>query len=157
MRSEMLKLAGRFAVEIRDVGDPNALVPQRVSVRLTDGREVAADLSDVIGSPANPLSRERHLTKFRRNWVSGRTPLDPEIGEQLITLGDVLETVDDCRALTATMVALRIEDDQDRAETAFSVLMAGFVAVLVYNIIGVKLFLAFPKSCHRVSSENRLL
>ena len=102
---EMLKLAGRFAVDIRDVGDPNALVPQRVSVRLTDGREVAADLSNVIGSPANPLSRERHLTKFRRNWVSGRTPLDPEIGEQLITMVDVLETVDDCRALTATMVA----------------------------------------------------
>ena len=34
---------------------------------------------------------------------------------------------------------------QDRAETAFSVLMAGFVVVLVLsNIIGVKLFLAFP-------------
>ena len=35
---------------------------------------------------------------------------------------------------------------QDRAETAFSVLMAGFVVVLVLsNIIGVKLFLAFPE------------
>ncbi|MEL0114262.1 MAG: queuosine precursor transporter [Rickettsiales bacterium] len=35
---------------------------------------------------------------------------------------------------------------QDKAETAFSVLMAGFVVVLVLtNIIGVKLFLAFPE------------
>lgn len=34
---------------------------------------------------------------------------------------------------------------QQRAETAFSVLMAGFVVVLVLtNVIGVKLFLAFP-------------
>ena len=34
---------------------------------------------------------------------------------------------------------------QDRAESAFSVMMAGFVVVLVLtNIIGVKLFLAFP-------------
>lgn len=36
---------------------------------------------------------------------------------------------------------------QDRAETAFSIMMAGFVVVLVLtNIIGVKLFLAFPES-----------
>ena len=35
---------------------------------------------------------------------------------------------------------------QDKAESAFSVLMAGFVMVLVLtNIIGVKLFLAFPE------------
>lgn len=36
---------------------------------------------------------------------------------------------------------------QDKAESAFSVLMAGFVMVLVLtNIIGVKLFLAFPEA-----------
>ncbi len=36
---------------------------------------------------------------------------------------------------------------QERAETAFSVLMAGFVVFLVLtNIIGVKLFLAFPET-----------
>ena len=35
---------------------------------------------------------------------------------------------------------------QDKAESAFSILMAGFVMVLVLtNIIGVKLFLAFPE------------
>ena len=35
---------------------------------------------------------------------------------------------------------------QDKTETAFSVLMAGFVMVLVLtNIIGVKLFLAFSR------------
>lgn len=36
---------------------------------------------------------------------------------------------------------------QERAETAFSVMMAGFVVILVLtNIIGVKLFLAFPEA-----------
>ena len=35
---------------------------------------------------------------------------------------------------------------QDKAESAFSILMAGFVMALVLtNIIGVKLFLAFPE------------
>ena len=35
---------------------------------------------------------------------------------------------------------------EQKAETAFSILMAGFVVFLVLtNIIGVKLFLAFPE------------
>ncbi len=102
---ETQALARRFDVVIRDVGDPNALVPQRVSVRLKDGYEHVADILDVIGSPANPLSQARHLEKFRRNWGSGKIPLDPAAGENLIAMVDALEAVEDCRELTATMVA----------------------------------------------------
>ena len=98
-------LAGRFDIVIRDAGDPNALVPQSVSVSLKDGREHAVDIAEVIGSPAKPLSRERHLAKFRRNWVSGMRSLSPAAGEQLIAMVDALEAVEYCRELVATMVA----------------------------------------------------
>ena len=43
-------------VEIQDVGDPNALVPQRIEIEMTDGAIHAVDMAEVIGSPAKPLS-----------------------------------------------------------------------------------------------------
>lgn len=98
-------LGQRFTVAVNDVGDPNALVPQRLVVRLVDGSEHALDLDAVIGSPARPLGRDRHLDKFRHNWARGATPLDPTAGEALVALVDGLEAVDDCRAIVRLLTS----------------------------------------------------
>jgi hypothetical protein len=61
----------------------------------------AVDLPAVLGSPANPLSRERHLAKFRACWRYAG--LAPDQGERLIALTDDLETLDSTNALIATL------------------------------------------------------
>ena len=45
------------------------------------------------------MTREAHLAKFRRNWLSGATPLDPAAGEQLVAAVDHIETVAEVRDL----------------------------------------------------------
>jgi aconitate decarboxylase len=81
--------------------DPNALNPQRVEIALRDGARHAVDLPAVLGSPANPLSRERHLAKFRACWHHAGLPADK--GERLIALVDGLETLDSTAALIALL------------------------------------------------------
>ena len=102
---ETRALASRIEVIIRDHGDPNALVPQRATVRLSSGQEYTTDISEVIGSPSNPLTSDRHLSKFRRNWINGARPLKVEAGETMIEMIDGLEDVGDCRELTKLMIA----------------------------------------------------
>ena len=59
-----LALARRL-VAIADANpDPNALHPVRVELDLADGRTVARDVADVLGSPARPLSPEGARAKF---------------------------------------------------------------------------------------------
>lgn len=98
-------LADRFEVTIRDVGDSNALVPQQITIKMKDGCEYSVELNEVIGSPAKPLSRERHLDKFRLNWISGAQPLDPLRGERMIELVDGLEDLKECTELVELMRA----------------------------------------------------
>jgi hypothetical protein len=45
------------------------------------------------------MSREAHLAKFRRNWVSGAGRLDEANGERLIQLVDGVEDLGDVRDL----------------------------------------------------------
>jgi 2-methylcitrate dehydratase PrpD len=66
LKSERINaLANR--IEIIDDGspDPNALVPQRVEITLGSGEVLTADLPEVIGSPAKPLSHDGNLGKIR--------------------------------------------------------------------------------------------
>jgi aconitate decarboxylase len=44
--------------------DPNALAPVSVELKLVDGRTVACDVADVLGSPARPLSPAAARAKF---------------------------------------------------------------------------------------------
>lgn len=98
------ELASRITVQVRDVGDPNALVPQRIEIQTVDGTNHAIEMADVIGSPVKPLSRDLHLAKFRQNWQIGATSLPVEDGEQLINLIDQLEELNDCREITKLLV-----------------------------------------------------
>ncbi|NBW89456.1 MAG: MmgE/PrpD family protein [Gammaproteobacteria bacterium] len=92
-------LAGRIRV-VPD-GNPslNALAPQRVEVQLHDGSQHAVDLPAVLGAPGRPLSRERHLAKFRRAASSGAQPLAAQCIEDLIRLVDELDALPDMRRL----------------------------------------------------------
>ena len=73
--AETLALARRF--ELRDDGnpDPNALTPVTVEVRLDGGARHRITLDVVYGNPANPMTHEAHLAKFRRNWRAAARPL----------------------------------------------------------------------------------
>ena len=61
---ETLSLARRLSVIADDNPDPNALHPVRVELDLADGRAVACDVTDVLGSPVRPLSPEGARAKF---------------------------------------------------------------------------------------------
>ncbi len=98
------ELASRITVEVRDVSDPNALVPQRIEIKTMDGSNFAIEMEEVIGSPEKPLSRDLHLGKFRQNWQNGAHSLKLERGEQLIDIIDKLEELNDCREITKLLV-----------------------------------------------------
>ena len=61
---DTLALADRLAVVIDANPDPNALHPIQVELDLTDGRTLACDVTEVIGSPARPLSGAAARAKF---------------------------------------------------------------------------------------------
>ncbi len=61
---DTLALARRLSVIADANPDPNALLPQRVELDLADGRTVACDITEVLGSPARPLSPDAARAKF---------------------------------------------------------------------------------------------
>ncbi len=95
-------LAQRITVEIDGNPDPNALNPQRVEITLNDGARHAVDLPVPLGNPGNPLSRERHLAKFRGCWRYAGLAADT--GEALVALVDRLDTVANSNELVALML-----------------------------------------------------
>jgi aconitate decarboxylase len=61
---EILALARRLVVTVDDNPDPNALHPVRVELDLAGGGTIVCDVTDVLGSPSNPLSMEAAHAKF---------------------------------------------------------------------------------------------
>jgi 2-methylcitrate dehydratase PrpD len=61
---DTLSLARRLSVIADDNPDPNALHPVRVELDLADGSTVACDVTEILGSPARPLSPEAARAKF---------------------------------------------------------------------------------------------
>ena len=94
-------LAARVVTDDDGGSDPNALIPQLISVTLTDARSYATDIARMRAHPDRPLSREEHLAKFRRCCALAATPIDPE---PLIAAVDRLETLTDLRDLAALLV-----------------------------------------------------
>ena len=95
-------LAARIRIVVDDNPDPNALNPQRVEIVMRDGAHHGIDLPVVLGSPGNPLSRERHLAKFRACWRYAG--LAAERGDELVARVDALETLASTNELIATLV-----------------------------------------------------
>ena len=81
--------------------DPNALVPVSTTIRLTGGEELIWNCTDMLASPTRRLTREQHLTKFRRCWQFAEAPLTDSARDRLVDLVDRLEEVGDVRELTS--------------------------------------------------------
>ena len=60
------EMAQRITMEADGNPDPNALVPQQVVITLKDGSELRWRCDVMLANPARRLTREQHLTKFRR-------------------------------------------------------------------------------------------
>ena len=66
MDAATLELARRVSVTTDGNPDPNALAPQRVTVRLRGGAELFWSCETMLAHPSRPLTREQHLAKFER-------------------------------------------------------------------------------------------
>lgn len=93
-----LAIAQRVRVAVNDVQDPNALVPQRLLIRLRDGASHEWRCDTMLANPARPLTREQHLAKFHRCWSFAADPLGP--ADALVDMVDRLETLPDVRMMT---------------------------------------------------------
>ena len=97
-------LAALVHVEANDNPDPNALAPQQVRIRLTDGRVLDWACDVMLANPARPLTREAHLAKFRRCWDFAADALPEASRDALISLVDRLEDVADVREMIGLLV-----------------------------------------------------
>jgi hypothetical protein len=88
-------------MEKDDNPNPNALVPQEVTVRLNDGTIMRLAIDAMLASPARPLSREAQLSKFYRCWALSAEPLGSP--ETVIALIDALEDCQDVGQLVACL------------------------------------------------------
>jgi len=105
IRNKQLQdMARRIDIIVDDNPDPNALSPQRIVAVMKNGETSEVVVPNTLGSPDNPLTRDQHLNKFRRNWgfAPGRLPADR--CEQVIDAVDQLEDLNDVTELTALLV-----------------------------------------------------
>lgn len=98
---ETYALSLKVRMEKDDNPNPNALVPQLVSVRLNDGTVLEHSIDAMLASPSRPLSREAQLSKFFRCWALSAEPMGSP--EALIALIDELENCLDVRQLIAQL------------------------------------------------------
>ena len=89
-------LAARIRMQDDGNPDPNALAPQRVEVRLKDGRVLEHALREMLAGPNRPLTEAQHLTKFCRCLTFAATP-QPS-GEALIDVVAGIEATADVAA-----------------------------------------------------------
>ncbi|MGE0416263.1 MAG: MmgE/PrpD family protein [Acetobacteraceae bacterium] len=96
---QTLDLAARVVTLDDGTPDPNALAPQRVVIRLRNGRSLEWRCETMLANPARKLDREAHLAKFRRCLDFAAEGLAQDAGADLITAVDTLESLPDVREL----------------------------------------------------------
>ncbi|MCQ4159191.1 MmgE/PrpD family protein [Roseomonas sp. GC11] len=97
------EIAKRIRMVSDGGSDPNALVPVSLELRLKTGEVRHWRCEQMLASPSRRLTREQHLTKFRRCWDFAAEPLGEAARDALIAMVDTLETLDDLRAMTALL------------------------------------------------------
>ena len=95
-------LSLKVRMEKDDNPNPNALVPQQITVRLKDGKILQHAIDAMLASPKRPLSREAQLKKFMGCWSLSAEPMGSP--EPLIDLIDQLEQCQDVGQLIAQLV-----------------------------------------------------
>lgn len=96
-------LAKRIRMLSDGQSDPNALVPISIEMQLRTGELKRWKCDQMLASPSRRLTREQHLTKFRRCWEFSAEPLPDTARDALIAMVDDLENVADIRGLTALL------------------------------------------------------
>jgi len=97
-------LARRIKIGIDDNPDANALVPVTLALTLKSGAIHTITVSDVYGSPANPMTHAAHLEKFRGNCAAAPRPIGTERAEALVNQIEDLEGLDNVRGLVDLMM-----------------------------------------------------
>lgn len=64
-------VAARIDCFVDDNPDPNALGPQQVTIRLTDGTTLRRFVDAPLGAPGNPLDRDQRIDKIARSFKAG--------------------------------------------------------------------------------------
>jgi 2-methylcitrate dehydratase PrpD len=87
-------LADRIDIGIDEAIAGRVLLPQSLLVRLKGGTLCHCTVTEVLGSPARPLSRDQALAKFWACWEESAGTLPRENGMRTIELVDRLEKLD---------------------------------------------------------------
>lgn len=95
-------LSLKVRMEKDDNPNPNALVPQQITVVLKNGKTLQHSIDAMLASPTRPLNREAQLTKFMRCWSLSAEPMGSP--QPLIALIDRLEQCQDVSQLIAQLV-----------------------------------------------------
>lgn len=95
-----LALAARFRLQDDSNPDPNALAPQRVSVRLRNGKFLDWRCDTMLASPQRPFSRLCQLQKFHRCIEFSAQSLNSASAEALVSNIDRLEDLGDVRVIS---------------------------------------------------------
>jgi 2-methylcitrate dehydratase PrpD len=103
------ELASRVSVTADDNPDPNAMAPQAVMVRLTDGTELSWHCNEMLAHPTRRLDTWQQLVKFGRCLEFAAQPLDQSVLHRLVDTVDRLEELSEVRTLTGLLAPARSE------------------------------------------------
>ena len=98
-------LAKKLVMRPNDEDDPNALIPQKVTIVLESGESFSKEISAVLGSPQRPLSIRAQQEKFIRCCKAGRAQFPESQISQLIKVIADFEQVKDIRDFTQLLIA----------------------------------------------------
>ncbi len=96
-------LAPRISMLSDGSSNPNALVPVDVTIKLVGGKTLHWHCDAMLASPGRRLTREQHVTKFRRCCDFAHGPFPQQQQDALIAAIDDLETMPDVRALAGLL------------------------------------------------------
>jgi 2-methylcitrate dehydratase PrpD len=101
MNPEVLDLAQKRTEIVIDksVKDPAATLPVSVEILTTDGRKFFKKVEVLRGMPANFVSSQAFVDKFRKTYKWAAKPIPEENAEKLIELTQKLENLDDVSVL----------------------------------------------------------
>jgi len=102
--ARLAAFATRVSLVPNDCEDPNALVPQSMTVTLRDGQVLHNHRDAAIGSPQRPLSRAQQLEKFHHCLDHAARPFDAGHRNALISHFDHLQDIDDVRRLVDLLI-----------------------------------------------------
>ena len=104
---KIAEVASRIKVIDDQSPDPAAFTPQRAVATTKNGDTFETEITELYGSPNNPMSKDAHLQKFRQCIAFGFDQEAETRASELIDLVDKLETQSDAAAMSRMAAGLR--------------------------------------------------